>query len=64
MGYSKALQEAGAMVLIGKIEKEPRMSENTEKWCRTKGEVNSSFSALIVLKSGCSGHSRGLKSQG
>lgn len=31
MGYSKALQEAGAMVLIGKIEKEPRMSENTEK---------------------------------
>lgn len=56
MGYSKASQEAGAMVLIGKIEKEPRMSENTEKWCHTMGEVNSSFSALIVLKSGGPGH--------
>lgn len=56
MGYSKALEEAGTIVLIGKIEKEPRMSENTEKCCCTKEEVNSSFLALIVLKSRGSGH--------
>lgn len=50
MGHSKALEEAGVMVLTGRIEKEPRMSENTERCCRTKGEVNSSSLALMVLK--------------
>lgn len=51
MRYRRVLEEARGMVLIDKIEKEPRMNRNTEKCFSTKGDVNSSFLALVVLKS-------------